>query len=293
MSLSQDVTLIAEQMFPGETIRIRCTACGGGDKREKSMTITLFPNTLVKYNCFRDSCTSNKGQFFLGATENLLLEHQEPRPLVRKEKPKFNGTTAPLTEFEKEYMNKMWGIKDAPTYWWHTHEYGGRIAMSVRSPMYRHRGWVLRDIGGTARSKALTYIEHEEVPLSWHKRQANVGTLLVEDIPSAVRASKYVTSVALLGTGCGNDRGLEIAAKAQRPIAIALDQDATGTAFEILDRWGLLWGDSKVVPLKKDIKNMSDKEVDDLTLRIFDHNNKVTHERTQHTGQRDPVKGSL
>ena len=142
--------------------------------------------------------------------------------------------------------------------------------MSVRAPKYTQRGWVLRDIQGTARSKALTYLNEDETPLSWYKDHDKRGTLLVEDIPSAVRASKYCNAVALLGTGVGLDRATEIDVCAPRPIVVALDQDATDQAFAIINRWNLLWGNVKILPLKHDLKDLQEKDLEILIRSRID-----------------------
>ena len=95
--------------------------------------------------------------------------------------------------------------------------------MSVRSPKDTHRGWVLRALDTlSGRPKVLNFMEPEQEGLSWYKTTPSAGTILVEDIPSAVRASKYVNAVALLGTGIGSSRAEEISTAAPRPIYIAL-----------------------------------------------------------------------
>ena len=264
MSILQEVKLIVQDMELGETARRVCPSCGGGSSKEHSLTITLFPNNFVKYNCFRNSCRVSGSYACSGATP---LRPKMDDPLYvppTKRRKRFEGSTVPLTDFEKKYISEEWGIDEAP-YWYHTSQFGGRIAMSVRAPKYTHRGWVLRDIYGSQKSKALTYIEDDETPLSWYRNNALAqGTILVEDIPSAVGASAYCTSVALLGTGCGLDRASEIHEYAPRPIYIALDQDATDQSFIMKARWGLLWEDCRVLSLNRDLKNMSEKGLDTL-----------------------------
>ena len=134
--------------------------------------------------------------------------------------------------------------------------------MSIRSPKFMHRGWVLRDIRGMARTKALTYIDEGEVPISWYKHQDKTQPLiLVEDIPSAVRAAKYVSSVALLGTHLGIDRIEEIVQQNFTRVRIALDQDATEKAFRHLRKWGAFFNEVDVLPLPKDLKDMTEDEL--------------------------------
>ena len=86
----------------------------------------------------------------------------------------------------------------------------------------------------------------------------------MEDIPSAVRASAHVNAVSLLGTGVGLGKAMEIAKYASRPIIVALDQDATSASFNIVKKYGLMWDTVIVLPLRKDIKDMNDKELKEL-----------------------------
>jgi hypothetical protein len=150
-----------------------------------------------------------------------------------------------------------------PEDWYYTTEYGSRIAMSVRSPTDGHRGWVLRN-DGTYSPKALTYLDEGEVALSWYMKNPHAPTVLVEDIPSAVRASTYINAVALLGTAAGYDKAHEIALHAARPIFVALDQDATDQAIELIKEYSLLWDNPRVIPLQQDLKDMEEDTLCDL-----------------------------
>lgn len=264
------IRLDAELMELGQTCRQVCPCCNGGPSKERSLSVTLFHDLKVKFQCFRESCPRKlRGSFYLtsaGYRDSLasMQPLQELKPVKVKRK-KFDGPTYPLTDKERAFIFTAWGIT-RPRYWYHTEQYGGRIAMSVRSPLYKARGWVLRDLEGKARVKALTYVWEEEVPLSWYKdgSPSMKGTLIVEDIPSAVRASTYIDAVALLGTGCGLDRAREIGKHGQRPIIVALDQDATTAAFDMVARWGLSWGQAKVLPLKEDLKDLQERDLMDL-----------------------------
>jgi predicted nuclease of predicted toxin-antitoxin system len=169
-----------------------------------------------------------------------------------------------LDTYYSEWILKNWGI-ESPEHWWYTPEYGGRIAMSIRSPKFLHRGWVLRDISGRAKTKALTFIDDNEESLSWYKTNPNAPTVVVEDIPSAVRASMHgVNAVALLGTRMGTDRAIEIAQNTNSQVIITLDNDAVDLSFAHAKRYSLLWGSVSVLPLSKDIKDMTDDEIKEL-----------------------------
>ena len=84
--------------------------------------------------------------------------------------------------------------------------------------------------------------------------------MVVEDIPSAVRAAAYCNSVALCGTGCGTEAVAEIAQTSQRVIW-ALDADATGVAVELQRRHSLMFAESKVLVLERDLKDMTEEEL--------------------------------
>lgn len=245
---------LAQQLDQGSTIRELCPRCNGGSSNELSLSITLGEDGQVYWNCFRASCEEK------GTTATLGIK---AAPVPAKRKRVFEGQVRDLESGELEIIRTLWGITDPP-YWWWTDSLMGRVAMSIRSPKYVHRGWVLRDIHGRSRTKALTYVDENEEGISWYKTTPDAPTVVVEDIPSAVRAMKYVNAVALCGTGVGLSRAEEIAEYASRPVIVALDQDATREAFRIAHKWALLWGDVKVLPLKQDMKNMREKDLKDL-----------------------------
>ena len=79
--------------------------------------------------------------------------------------------------------------------------------------------------------------------------------LCVEDIVSAVKAAQYTTTVALGGTHLSEEMVWEITRIADdRPILLALDQDATAKAVKFAKKYAL-WGNFQVIPLSKDIKD--------------------------------------
>ncbi len=232
-------------------MRTICPSCRGGVHSEESLSITR--NEGLVWQCFRAKCGVK------GATNGVAFSSSNEEKQIKKATPTWEGKTYDIPPKVAEQIQSLWGLSDVPNWYWTT-EFGGRIAMSVRSPKDLHRGWVLRALSSTVRTKALTYLEKGE-GLSWYKTQPHTGTVLVEDIPSAIRASRYVNAVALLGTGIGLTRAAEIAEHAPRPITVALDQDATALSFRWAHKYKLLWDTVKVLPLTKDIKNMTEDDV--------------------------------
>lgn len=246
-----DIILESANLSEGDTIRIVCPVCRGGVSGERSLSITRDTEGIV-WQCFRAKCGET------GATRSGATFSKAP---VKPARRVWEGVCHPLPDKVAETLERRWRITKPPNWWWTT-DFGGRVSMSVRSPSDQHRGWVLRSLGSTARTKALTYINEDEEGLSWYKTQPGRATIIVEDIPSAVRASSYVNSVALLGTGISLKRALELAKYGSRPIVVALDQDATTLSFTWARKWSLLWGDVVVLPLTKDLKDMEENELE-------------------------------
>lgn len=112
MTILNEVKLYAETMELGETARIVCPHCGGGSTKERSLTITLFDDMTVKYQCFRGMCSSVRGSFKLINT-NINKDYETTTSLVPlnskdKEKDKlFNGIVTELTKYEKALIRNM------------------------------------------------------------------------------------------------------------------------------------------------------------------------------------------
>lgn len=248
------ISLLGQSLGEGQTVREICPRCGGGSSSEKSLGVTRKDGGVV-WQCFRAKC----------GYKGAIGSHGQPAVTIKAPKKRvWEGQTMPFAEDHAQRIRELWNM-DPPESWWWTTDYGGRVAMSIRSPRYTHRGWVLRSItGGTP--KALTYVHEGEEGLSWYREHTEGPTIVVEDIPSAVRASRYYNSVALCGTGVGLDRASEIAQYGTRPIIMALDQDATAQSFALARRYALLWGDVKVLPLKHDIKDMKENDIETLLV---------------------------
>lgn len=255
MSHKAAILGMASTLSRGDTVREVCPACGGGSDNEKSLSLTLSEDGQVLWHCFRNKCTLDAGK----STKHISINSG----LVKPKRKVFDGLVYDLSEDVRQRVHALWGITDFTHMYW-TDSYRGRLAMSIRSPKYLHRGWVLRDIYNKSDVKALSFIDEGEEGISWYKNHVGADTIIVEDIPSAVRASSVLNAVALCGTGVGLSRAMEIQEHAPGRKLVALDQDATAEAFRIARKWALLWGDVAVLPLKKDIKNMTEEELKEL-----------------------------
>ena len=247
-NIRSEIILTGETLPEGTSTRIVCPTCGGGTSEEKSLSVTHADGAIL-WQCFRAKCDEAGGS---GNTTPSVSA--EVKPIVR-----WEGKTHPVPEQVALRIEHLWGLRDVDDWYWTT-DMGGRVAMSIRDPMNVHRGWVLRSITGGQSTKALTYIEKGE-SLSWYRSKASAPTVLVEDIPSAVRAGTHVNAVALLGTAMSLEKAAEIATHAPRPVLIALDQDATAQSFQMKKKYELMWGDVQILMLHKDLKNMTETEL--------------------------------
>ena len=81
-------------------------------------------------------------------------------------------------------------------------------------------GAVLRSLSG-AKPKALTHTE--DGAMAWYRNWQSDLLIIVEDQLSAIRASKYMNAVALLGTNLNEERAQAIARMKWFRVLIALD----------------------------------------------------------------------
>lgn len=255
MNTTSAVLLEAAGLGPGGKGRIICPTCGGGRTKERSLSISVDEAGTARWHCFRAACpeSGTRSQGRLVRTRHTPHE-QTARP--------YRGELQPLDEAWEEFLAEKIG-------WTQQHiamarpRYAvedGRVAMPIYGPTGARRGWALRSYSG-AEPKALTRMDVPEPHMSYYRFHGPEDlVLVVEDIPSAVRAGMYVNAVSLCGTGAGPDYVNEIAEHYRR-VVWALDADALGLAVERHRENALMFDESSVCVLDKDIKDMAEDEV--------------------------------
>lgn len=240
-------------------VRIVCPTCGGGSSKERSLSLRRTEGTVL-WNCHRASCnergaSGDRGSYFVRTKQ----EDSEPR---RARITPYEGELVHLPEEWLDYLEEKIG-------WTTEHMAKGRamlaagedrVAYPIFSPLGYRRGWVLRSYDPSERTKTLTRMDVEEPHLSWYRHVNNASCVVVEDIPSAVRASLYTDSVALCGTGCNREYAMEIAAH-YKDVVWALDADATDQAIRLMRKYALLFESSRVLTLENDLKDTEEKEL--------------------------------
>tara|TARA_R110000765_G_scaffold49367_3_gene100382 strand:- start:5880 stop:6470 length:591 start_codon:yes stop_codon:yes gene_type:complete len=185
---------------------------------------------------------------------------------------KFTPYTAPLQALDDEwsdYLGHLLGFTD-----WHINKArvrqtdDGRVAYPILGPSGIRRGNVIRAYDGRE-PKALTRMDMAAPHTSYYPCAGATTWVLVEDIPSAVRVSKFANALALCGTGLTAEALHELAA-VTRDVVWALDADATGTAIANHMRHKVYFDTSSVLTLDADFKNMTDEEIKQcLTNRTY------------------------
>jgi len=212
-------------------------------------------------------------------------------------KPKLRVRTVPLSERHTRYLKRYYHLTDALL------AYGGvksvymdgRISYGIYSPTRKKRGKTVRMYKELleARTAAVTIPKcinelHTDnaVSQSWYYkgrelRKKTDVLIVVEDIVSALRINPHFDSVALLGTSLTAQKQSEIRAQRYKYVYMCLDQDATKTSARYVKNANINIPGLKIKFLKKDIKNMTEEEVNKFVDCIESKVNiKVDDERT-------------
>ena len=148
-------------------------------------------------------------------------------------------------------------------------EYGVRyninrntIAFPIHNDLGQQVGYVDRDYWNNRSIKSLKYWTHpSEDRLYWATRlfHDRKTVLISEDAVSAIKASRYVNAVALLGTSLSDKQVLYLKKWFKR-VVLSLDKDATVTAIELKIKYQALFESWTTVILEKDIKDTDSEE---------------------------------
>jgi hypothetical protein len=250
-----EVKLIASELGDGESVREVCPFCQGGSSGERSLNVSVRDGAIL-WNCHRASCLEKGG----AGSGKLVRTSEGPR---KARVTPYEGALEYLSEDWQDYLAKRIGW-DA----WHLREGHPmfapdeeRVAFPIYSPMGVRRGWVLRSYQPFAKYKTLTRMDVEEPHLSYYRPNNTPHVVVVEDIPSAVRAARYADAVALCGGGCSPEYAMEIAEHYPN-VTWALDNDATSTAMRLCKQHSILFkGQSRVLVLERDLKDEKEERL--------------------------------
>lgn len=270
-SSSRDAVILEySSLADGESVRGElCPACRGGESEEGSLSVTRTDGVLL-WNCYRASCgfkgahgLRRKGVHGGGSSLRVPTKAQSRgtagRILIRE--------SEHLPDYVKETLAHQYSLTEshlarAGTGWSASQS---RVVVPVFGRDKSEQGCILRAVGD-ATPKSISFVD--EGAMAWYASKEGPDVLvIVEDQFSAIRASDYVDSVALLGTNLNEARVAEIAEQGYNRVYLALDKDAFSLAVNYIVQWR-----SKLplllLRLDKDIKNHTPEELDELMKEV-------------------------
>jgi hypothetical protein len=256
-ALETYVGLEGAELDVGETAGpLVCPVCDGGRTGEAKFYVTRVEPGVLAYVCHRASC----------GTRGAIGEHAQPRGQRPQKAPKireYTGEIHPLTAEDERYFRDVYGL--LPTERERIKLTGrGEYLLPIYDPRGSVRGYVVRQPWSTCKHreanpnlpKAMSFLHKEEPLQSWYGPRRD-RIVVVEDQLSAIcaAATGMVRSVALLGTTLSMDKVREIQQERPSEVIIALDANATDTAFKLAREWGLAFPKTRVAMLERDLKD--------------------------------------
>lgn len=232
-----------------------CERLGSG---EKSLSITRKATAIV-YKCHRAKC----GREGFVRAEGASMFGAEVAGANRYAR--YLRTSIPLFEKQKHQLTTMWGFDD-----FHFRKSGAEYTLAcdrVVLPIYNREGdavgATLRAVGKSGGPKSMICMVKTDWPcMSFYEGEANASTIIiVEDQASAIRASRYCSSVALIGVYMDSVKAREIAKTDKKTAIFCLDKDAFQKTIKLANTYGSMFEKHKAVCPPRDLKDMGEQEL--------------------------------
>lgn len=248
---------------------IHCPWCS----RNKSFSVTRTLRGDLLFVCHRAACAEAGYLRQRGGSRSPPSQGRLFTPRV------FDYETCRLEGAKLSRLVDAYGLAEAEVRWaeWSYSPKIDRLVMPVLSAVGSHRGIVTKAFDSGEVPKSLNYKEVDDNWMAWYLRpevaiQNTEGkcntVVLVEDMVSALKASRFYPTAALLGTFINPSMLLEILSVSDN-IVICLDKDATQKAYEYSEQFAV-YGNFRTVPLSKgiDIKDMNEEELGEWSERL-------------------------
>lgn len=264
MSSSNDNTILLESMglLPGGTRTAFCPDCG-----KYGFSISRMSDKLL-YHCFKANCHFSgaipvRGAHAAGFEERTHLPELNP----------YTETAQMLNDSEAAAVARKFGIGTRAVLMSMSRNRWNYL-LPIFNPAGKARGVVERkpwqglawDLASGFYPKSKTYKAAHEPMISWYRVPRPSApqwsdVILVEDQMSAIKLADHgYNACALLGTSLNAEAVAEIQS-VSKDIKLALDADATATAFKLARKWQSAFRSCIVVVLTRDVKDMSTGEI--------------------------------
>lgn len=258
------ILLEAASLQPGETVTIVCPECGGGSSADRSCSITRKDDGRILWICFRDSCKIKGSSAASKGTALPKPEKQPKSPKLMRLETFMKVHKGAVPDALQELAASHFHIDLQDAFVRYTEAYSpagkGRIAIPVFSKYMDLEGYDLKDMLKEQSPKSLTMCG-EYGGVAWYMYSFWPGDTLVitEDLLSAIATRQEgLDAAALLGTHITDSMIEDINSVNYKTVLLALDNDAIATATKIVAEGRIK--NAKLLPLQKDIKNMTPEE---------------------------------
>ena len=257
------VYMLGNKLAVGEQLSGQeCPFCARhGDRGEKSLSITRDTSAVV-YQCHRAKC----GARGWVRADSASSSARSSKAANANKWGAYLKHAAPLMQDEKNWCGERWSMQDR-----HLRkgsvEYSPsakRLILPIFNPAGEEVGATLRAMHTKQTPKSMIVMEKADAfCMSFYKSAApnpNVW-IVVEDQASAIRASMYCSSVALLGVYMDAIRAREISKLKPDKVLWCLDKDAFNKTIEMAKKYGHMIKNSSAVCPPKDLKDMTEQEL--------------------------------
>lgn len=220
-----------ESLAQGVSVSGRiCPKCFGGRSNEGSLSVTRSDYTLL-YKCHRAACDfAGKVAVVSGGGGQPTVEHRAGERISGQARYEALGRSR-IPEGIRAWLAQKYHLSEyhfskGGLSWTNRHSIGpiaGRLVIPVADENMSIYGYTARKLDEQAGPKTLSFFENKRG--AWYFNPSSLDVIIVEDQLSAIRASKYLNAVAILGTDIP-DAVLDILRDRAGKIFLALDKDA-------------------------------------------------------------------
>jgi len=254
-----EILLLAKSMLDNEQRSgVICPFCHGNDK---SLSLRR-EGEMIFYHCHRARCgISGMTRASPALTVSPVLKYNNKYAETLR-------AAGPPSTFDCNWVAAEWGMQEK-----HVRKGGLQSIYGKKRiilPIYDMDGY---EVGATLRSTEESVVPKSLICMtspnsicaSFYEGEQNPEVvIIVEDQASAIRASYYCSSVALLGTNMDVIKARAIARTDCKRAIFCLDKDAFSKSILLANKWGSMFPSHTVVLPSKDLKDMTEIELRSL-----------------------------
>lgn len=261
---------MGRDLLPGSQLSGRvCPFCEERGQAESSLSVVRNDDNIA-YRCHRAKCGA-QGWVPITGERRMLPVHDRVEGATKYAS--WLRCLAPVRDKQKDWLKQEWGFEEE-------HVRLSDIRYSVPSkrlaiPIYdvsgREVGFTLRSMDKSVTPKSLIIFTKEDaLGMAYYKGNMNESiVLVVEDQASAVRASKYCTTVALLGVHFDGMRAVRLLSAKPTKIIFCLDNDAFNKSVKYASTFRDMFDSCVATCPTKDLKNMEEAELKDFLSDVL------------------------